>query len=52
MPEDLAFDKVQISVPCFTSDLSVCNTPQVLLRKQIENYAVQMNNIILKGHKI
>lgn len=52
VPEDLAFDKVQISVPCFTSDLSVCNTPQVLLRKEIENYAVQMNNIILKGHKI
>lgn len=46
--ENLVFDKVHISVPCFTSDLSVCNTPQVLLRMEIENYAIQMNSIILK----
>lgn len=50
--ENLLFDKIQISIPCFTSDLSVCNTPQVLLRMEIENYAIQMNNIILKGHEI
>lgn len=50
--ENLVFDKVQISIPCFTSDLSVCDTQQVVLGIEIENYAVQMNNIILKGSKI
>lgn len=48
MTENLAFDKVQVSIPCFTSDLQVCKTSQVLLRMEIENYIIQINNIILK----
>ena len=48
MTENLIFDKVQISIPCFTSDLSVCDTPQVLVRMEIASYTVQMNNVILK----
>lgn len=50
--KNLVLDKIQISIPCFTFDLSVRDTPQVVLGIEIENYAVQMNNIILKGCKI
>lgn len=47
MTENLPFDKVQISIPCFPSNIQVCKTLQVLLRIEIENYIIQINNIIL-----